>query len=302
MPAVSRDYGGPLPSVDSLRCFVAVAEHLSFRRAAAEVALTPAALSQRIKQLEEQLERPLFDRSPRHVELTPAGHALLERARDALAAIRACRDIGPAAARPVGFSLGTRFELGMSWIVPAMLDLEASHPHWAIDLVFGSGDEILARLEQGRVDAIVTSAPTANEAWVGETLHPETYVLVGAPALLANAPLSSPADAARHVVLDVDRSLPLTRYAQSACAGLFFASLWACGTGAAVHELARAGKGVAVLPEYMVRDDLDTGRLVRLLPHLELLTDTFRLLYRKSSPLASVLVELADVLRERPLT
>lgn len=290
-----------MPSVESLRCFVAVAEHSSFRRGANEVALTPAALSGRIKQLEEMLGCQLFDRSPRHVALTPAGLALLERARPALEALRECAEVSSAVPSRVRMSVATRFELGMSWIVPAIIELRSSRPRWHVDLVFGSGPEILSRLEQGRVDAIVTSAPAANEEWSAEVLHPEAYALVASPGLVAERPLKQPEDAAVHVVLDVDGELPLTRYVSSVCPGLSFADVWRCGTGAAVHELARAGLGVAVLPVHMIADDLAQGRLVRLLPEIEPLSDTFRLIFRKSSPLAEVLRELAQELRSRPL-
>jgi LysR family glycine cleavage system transcriptional activator len=294
-------HGRPLPSVDSLRCFVAAAEQLNFRRAAAEVALTPAALSQRIKQLEDQLDCRLFDRSSRHVALTADGQALLVRARTALSALLACRDVATDASARVRFTLGTRFELGMSWIIPALVELRTSRPQWQVDLVFGSSTEIVERLDAGRVDAIVTSAPTAAADWAAEVLHPERYVFAGAPSLLAERPLGEPADAAHHMLVDIDGDLPLARYLVSVCPGLSFASVWRAGTGAAVHALVRAGQGVGVLPEYMVEHDLETGALVRLLPDAQLLTDTFRLLYRKRSPLAHVLAQLAEELRARPL-
>lgn len=292
---------GDLPSVDSLRCFVAVAEQLSFRRAAAEVALTPAALTQRIKQLEDQLGCRLFDRSPRHVEPTPEGQALLGRARAALESLRACRTIAADRDHEVRMTVGTRFELGLSWLVPTVLELRRERPGWWIDLTFGSGPEILSRLEAGRVDAVVTSAPTARAGWTAEPLHPERYVLVGEPARMKRIPLRAPDDAAAHVIIDVDEDLPLTRYLLSVQPGLSFGDTWRAGTGAAVLALVRAGEGVAVLPEYMVRQDLAEGRLQRLLPEVELLTDSFRLLFRTTSPLAQTLHDLADQLRARPL-
>jgi LysR family glycine cleavage system transcriptional activator len=291
----------PLPPVDSLRCFVAAAEHLNFRRAATEVALTPAALSQRIKQLEDMLQCVLFERSSRHVALTPAGQSLLERALPALAALRACAEVADAKPSRVRVVVGTRFELGLSWLVPSLIDLRHARPAWHVDLLFGSGPEILARLEQTQVDAIVTSAPVANADWEAEVLHPESYALVAAPTLLARVPFATTADAVGHTILDIDGTLPLLRYASSVCPGLVFGDLWRCGTGAAVHELVRAGQGVAVLPLHMVQGDVEAGRLVRVLPELELLADTFRLIHRRSSPQAATLRELAAWLRTRPL-
>lgn len=285
-----------------MRCFVAGAEHLNFRRAAASVGLTPAAFSQRIKQLEELLQCQLFERSTHHVALTPAGHSLVGRAHAALTAVHACRSVAGTTPSVVTLSLGTRFELGTSWLVPALPDLRTRHPTWRVHMVFGSGPEILERLEHGRIDAVVTSAPSADAQWVSEVLHPETYALVGAPALLTSSPVTQPSDAAGHTLLDIDDDLPLTRYVLSACPGFRFGELWRCGTGAAVAELARRGQGLAVLPEYMIADDLAAGRLVRVLPEVEPLRDSFRLMYRATSPHAAELGALATWLRARPLT
>lgn len=67
-----------------LRYFVAVAEELNFSAAARKLHMAASPLSQRIKDLEHELGRRLFDRSTHHVELTEAGTALLPIARDVL--------------------------------------------------------------------------------------------------------------------------------------------------------------------------------------------------------------------------
>lgn len=72
-----------------LRAFVAVAEELSFSRAAERMGLAQQALSAQVRQLESRLEAKVFKRTTRRVSLTPAGEALLPHARDALAAVDA---------------------------------------------------------------------------------------------------------------------------------------------------------------------------------------------------------------------
>jgi DNA-binding transcriptional LysR family regulator len=291
-----------LPSIDNLRCFLAAARHLNFRRAAVDVALTPAAFGQRIRQLEDQLGDRLFERTTRSVALTDAGHALLPAARDTVAAASRCADVvrGEATSHP-DLLIGTRFELGLSWITPVVAELHSTHPSWRVELYFGSGPDIIDQLIRGTVDAVVTSAPIARTDLVHEVLHPEHYVLVGAPALLDKRPLRHPTDAAVHVLLDVDPTLPLARYLTSVAPPMPFADVRTCGTGGAVRQLALAGVGVAVLPTYMVRDDLDAGHLVRLLPSIEPLSDTFRLIWRASAGDRRGFHELAQVLRDRPL-
>ena len=80
----------PIPSLDSLRCFVEAARFLNFRSAAKAVALTPAALGQRIRQLEELMGHQLFHRTTRSVTLTEHGLALVPHAQHTLEAAQEC--------------------------------------------------------------------------------------------------------------------------------------------------------------------------------------------------------------------
>jgi DNA-binding transcriptional LysR family regulator len=88
-----------------LRYFVAVAEELHFGRAAERLHMSQSPLSRTIRELERELGLVLFVRTTRRVELTPAGSALLERARRALAEIDAAIDDARRAARPDGGTL-----------------------------------------------------------------------------------------------------------------------------------------------------------------------------------------------------
>ena len=79
-----------MPDLDSLRCFVEAARYLNFRAASRAVGLSPAALGQRIRALEEQLDVSLFNRTTRKVELTEAGLAMLQPAQRPLEAAQHC--------------------------------------------------------------------------------------------------------------------------------------------------------------------------------------------------------------------
>jgi DNA-binding transcriptional LysR family regulator len=100
----------------------------------------------------------------------------------------------------------------------------------------------------------------------------------------------------------VDESLPLARYLLSAAPTLEFERVRLCGAGAAVLKRVLAGDGVAVLPSYMLGQGLRTRRLVPLLPRVQLLSDSFRLVHRKNTPQGQALGELAEFLQKRPLS
>lgn len=83
----------PLPPLNALRAFEATARHLSFTRAADELAVTPAALSHQIRGLEEFLGKRLFDRRTRSIDLTEAGAALYPGLHAAFLQIRQSIDL-----------------------------------------------------------------------------------------------------------------------------------------------------------------------------------------------------------------
>ena len=294
-----------LPSIDSLRCFVAAARLLNFRKAARSVALTPAAFGQRIKQLEEQLGVALFSRNTRSVLLTGPGIAFRPYAERCIAvaedAVRAARgDAGPA---PLDLIVGTRHELGLSWILPQFGRLEQAHPWLQLHLYFGSGSDLLLRVRTLEIDCAVTSTLLSEPKLDGIRLHREHYRFVAATKLLQKSRFTEDADAARHTLLDIDPGLPLFRYWKDAAGGgrLTFGRYRWLGTIAAIRARVLEQAGVAVLPEYLVRRDIASGRLQPLLSKVVPLHDHFRLVYRADDPRRTIFESLAASLMEVPL-
>lgn len=295
-----------LPDLESLRCFEVAARLLNFREAARQVALSPAAFSDRIKRLEESLGERLFERTTRRVALSPAGARLLEQARATLRAAEGCVHAVNQADTPIPFelTLGTRFELGLSWLLPALEPLRAARPERAIHLSFGTGPVLLAQLKRGEVDAVVTSTRLTLGRLDYALLHHEEYVFCGAPDLLDARPLDTPADARGHRLVDAHPDLPLFRYfldAQAPESTWAFASRHYLGTIAAIRDRLLRGLGVGVLPLYFVAADLAAGRLRRILPDAKVLDDYFRLIWRGDHPQGDELRALAEALRGCPL-
>jgi LysR family glycine cleavage system transcriptional activator len=294
-----------VPSLENLRCFLAAAQSPTFRAAARVVALTPAALSQRIRQLEDQLGARLFERTTRSVSLTTAGLALVPASRAALDAAAACVAAARGDHPPIAVELtvGTRMELGLSLLVANHDALAAACPGLTLNYFFGSGPELLSRVRLREIDCAVTSARFSDAALGSIPLHHEEYVFVGARELLRRSPFSRREQAAQHTLLDIDGSLPLYRYWQEAAGGgaLKFGRVWRVGAGAAIRELVLQGRGVAVLPRYMLSAELKRKVLVPLFPAVKARDDYFRLIFRQDDPRRSVFETLARALLDLPL-
>lgn len=295
-----------LPDLECLRCFDAAASQLNFRAAARLVALSPAAFSGRIRRLEEDLGAALFLRTTRKVTLSPEGERLWPQVKRALNEVALCAQVMKStdARLPFVLQVGTRFELGLSWITPALDALSRSRPERTLHLYFADSADLLQRVKDGRLDCAITSARLTS-AWAKyAVLHEETYELVASPKLAKSKPLAAPQTARNHTLIDLHGDLPLFRYFLDACPPgqvWAFAKKELLGTIAAVRHRVLEGAGVAVLPSYFIKDDLKRGRLVRLLPRVRLLKDFFRLIWREGHAREPELDILANELRSRPL-
>jgi DNA-binding transcriptional LysR family regulator len=276
------------------------------RVAAKAVALSPAALSDRIKRLEDQLGTKLFERTTRRVALTPAGQRLRDHARAILDQAGRCADVVHGQARPTPYELaiGTRFELGLSWLTPALPRLHAFHPERTLHLVFGDSGDLLERVRRGQLDAAVTSARLTIGGLAYESLHDEEYVFVGAARRLRQHRLARAADAGAHVLSDAAPDLPLFRYFLDAIGRR---DVWSfggheyLGTIGAIRLRVLQRAGVAVLPRYFVAGDIAARRLAPILPRVSLQRDAFRLIWRSGHAREVELRQLAAELAAMPL-
>jgi LysR family glycine cleavage system transcriptional activator len=301
LPAVVQ-----LPSIDNLRCFVAAAQSLNFRAAARTVNLTPAALGQRIKQLEDQLGAPLFTRTTRSVSLTAAGLALLPVARKTIDAAAECERAvkGDIERLPAELIMGTRHELGLSWILPQLDDLAKALPHLTLHMYFGSGEDLLLRLRTREIDCAVTSSRLTDPRLEAIKLHREEYVFVGSKQLLKRLPFTRPEHAEKHTLIDIRNELPLFRYwrdAHGAGDRLRFQRVLSFGTIRAIEQLVLQQKGVAVLPKYLVRESLASGALKVIFPTIEASSDHFRLVFRGDDVRRPLYDSLAAAMMAVPL-
>jgi DNA-binding transcriptional LysR family regulator len=144
-----------------LRYFVAVAEELNFTHAAARLHVAQPALSSQIKDLEQEIEAPLFDRRRTGVQLTRAGKAFYPRARSLLAqAAEAVNEARTAAGTITGsLVLGFPSGLHLNYLAPVIDAYRKAHPKVSFDFFHGVNSHQLKALREGRADLVFVTLP-----------------------------------------------------------------------------------------------------------------------------------------------
>jgi LysR family cyn operon transcriptional activator len=163
-----------------LRYFTALAESLSFTKAADRVHVTQSTLSHQIRQLEEEVGQPLFDRIGKKVVTTEAGELFLGFATRALKEV----DYGIAMLKPGGGGLTGQVRIGATHtfnigLIPECVALFlAKHPTVQVRVEELAADQIGAKLHAGELDIGIAYRPTGPTNLWFEPLYNEEMVLV----------------------------------------------------------------------------------------------------------------------------
>src|SRR5437667_307666 len=257
-------------ALDGVEAFLSVAQHRSFRKAAAELGVTPSAMSQTVRALEARVGAALFIRTTRSVGLTEAGERFLLRAKPAfeelVAASEDARDLGQ---RPVGL---LRLSVPRA-VVPILLEpLIASfcqaYPEVEVEIAVS---EELVDIAAGGFDAGIRLGQFIAADMVAVRLtKPFRFIIVGSPAYLARGGRPErPDDLRQHACLRLRRSngaLALwsfndnDRVIEIAVSGPLIANDFPTMLGAAIE-----GVGLAQVPEPIAAGPVKAGKLVHVL-------------------------------------
>ena len=166
-----------------LRVFSEVARHLSFRKAADALHLTPPAVTMQVKELEGQIGLPLFERDGRQVALTTVGEYMLVYARKILATLKDAED---AAARLKGLQAG-RLTIGMvstaQYFLPRLLaQFQREHEGIEVQLAMGNRAQLYAMLQANEVDIAIMGRAPKELATRAEPFAAHPHVFVAPPA------------------------------------------------------------------------------------------------------------------------
>lgn len=253
-----------LPSLNALRAFESVSRHLSFVRAAEELHVTPAAVSQLVKQLEVYFGMNLFERGKTLTLNTPALTAapLITDAFDRLA--RAVEQLRVDNSSTLIVSAPPVF--AARWLIPRLDDFQTRYPNIEIRLLATKRMVDFARED---VDVAIRFSTGEHEGLLSERLMPESIILVATPALASH--ITSPADLLRYTLLKDDASeydpavpdwtawLASTNPTNIALRIRHFSDV------NLVIQAAIAGLGIALVWRSLVVAELHSGRLMPLL-------------------------------------
>lgn len=253
-----------LPSLTALRSFEAVARVMSFSDAAAELNVTQSAASRQVRSLELFLGLPLLLRGKRGLELTDEGRSYAATVKDALDAVELAtlQVMAPARSGEM-LTLSALPTFATRWLIPRLASFTSGHPSIAINIISNDGPVTLD--PRGREVALrfgrAGDWPDATTYRLGIA---EEMVVVASPALVAGLPaIASPEMLRGHALLQHStRPGAWTKWLVAAGMG----DLDPGGTSFEhffmLIRAAEAGLGFALLPRFLIEDELRAGRLV----------------------------------------
>lgn len=221
--------------LNGLRVLDAAARHLSFTRAADELAVTPAAVGQQVRALEDTLGVVLFRRTTKGLELTPEGAAGLPALREGFLQFEEAVRAMQAGQTSKSLTIAAPRDLTEKWLMPRLAEIARGDPELRFALVIA--DEAIDFTE-ANIDLAIRWAEGPGEQ-EGEALEADGMVVVGRPGGGGAARIAWPGSPEGEVPAQVR-----------------------VGDAGLAIDAAAEGLGHAMVPELIARRDLAAGRVV----------------------------------------
>jgi LysR family transcriptional regulator, glycine cleavage system transcriptional activator len=262
-----------LPPLVELRAFDAAARHMSFKKAAAELGVTPTAISHQIRLLERYCGQALFRRRPRPLSLTDAGTRLFPAIRGGLEAFTAAiAAVKRSDQQPLRVTTTNAF--ASRWLVPRLPKWRTLHPDAPLDVI---GTDSVLDLQAGDADVAIRYATNrvASPGGIAEELLSDTFWPVCNPRLLSGGRPKRPADLTEHTLIHsywspTDSEPPTWQRWLAAAQRKWrsvpeFKDMQHLSFREELHaiEAVIAGQGVGIFSDALVATELACGRLVK---------------------------------------
>ncbi|MGV6874064.1 LysR family transcriptional regulator [Pseudochelatococcus sp. B33] len=264
--------------VQAFRSFVNAVQQGSLSGASRLLGCSPASVSRHITSLEDQLGTQLLKRSSRNLALTEAGELYYSQVEQILQQLSdANRAISEFHTKPQGIlKVHARMLVGQLMILPHLPKFLQQYPDITLDLMLSNN--IAPVMEQG-TDLDIRIGRLEDSSLIARKLVSSERIACATPDYLArHPPIKMPSDLRNHNCLAyrINLGTPVWRFLDTdrRIEEVPIKGALQTDSGFALLEMARAGVGIALMPDWSVYKDLETGRLVRLLPeyrvsHLE---------------------------------
>ena len=298
-----------LPPLTELRAFEAAARCRSFKVAAAQLGVTPTAVSHQIKLLEAYCGQALFRRHPRPITLTWAGEQLFPVVRDGFGSFVEAINTVRAGGTATRLRLTTTNAFAARWLVPRLPQWRQAHARLKLEIV--SSDEVL-NLKNGEADIsirYVRSTPTDGPSF---ELTRDRFHVVASPKLVGKfrKPMN-PVEFARFPLIEAgwrsnDAEAPTWRQWEAAAQKYYrhvpdLSGLVSLNFREELHaiEAVVSGQGIAICSDVLVAPELASGTLVKL-SNVTIPGCAFYIVHRANHPkMASIKAFVAWAMKAR---
>lgn len=239
------------------KVFYYVASSLSFSAASKQLFISQSAVSQSIKTLEKKLGQPLFIRSTKKVQLTPAGKVLLKHIEPAMNLIqRGENQLLDSTTLGLGqLHIGASDTICRYFLVPYLKQFHKKFPNVPIKVTNATSLSCVDLLEQGKVDLIVTNFPNSrlNHSYIQKTVLNFSDVFIANPSYFdLTTQEVSLADLQQYPILMLDRKSTTSEYLHNLFLQhqLELVPEIELSSNDLLIDLARIGLGIAFIPDY----------------------------------------------------
>ncbi len=291
-----------MDKLEAMHCFVKVVALGSFAEAGRTLGLTRSAVSKAVMELEQILGARLLDRTTRRVSATEAGLAYFGSCLDILARVEETEmQVSRLHDEPRGVvKVNAPVSFGVLYLGPAIAEFMALYPDLKVELTLN--DRFIDPIEEG-VDVTIRIGQLSDSSLIARKLAPARRVLVAAPAYLKDhgAP-AVPDDLARHRCLSYGHTTTLQKWPlehDGAVTSIAINSALCSNNGDILRSAAVAGRGIALLPTFLVGADLKAMRLRKVLAAYAPSTLGIYALYAPNRYLAAKTRVLIDFLAAR---
>jgi len=264
-----------MDKISSMRVFAKVVELGSFSSAANDLRMSASVVTRHVAELEKHLGTRLLNRSTRSLSLTERGQLYLERSLRILADIDETESLVAASDKKLSgvLKICVSANFGLR-VLPELLErFRAKYPEVLVDVILT--DEPVDLIARGR-DLAVTIAGNVTQDTVVRALIPTKIILCATPAYLEKfSTPKTPADLAKHRAIVLTAAQQVRYYWEladhnGALQRVDLNPAIFCNTAAFAYQCVLANLGITMFTSYLAQNDIDSGRLVRVLPDYEL--------------------------------